>query len=132
MKRLEFICDGCDYVDHVALETVNGSDYMLKGWVTHRIVAHENGTQTYEIIADLCPNCSENLRRAINPANWPRMRSTLNEPYRNEVPKRHAGSMEQGLGSDELASRRSDHSVNSSTGASSVLRETRNVRLQSR
>jgi hypothetical protein len=33
----------------------------------------ENGMSAYEISADLCPECTEKFRHAVNPANWPNM-----------------------------------------------------------
>jgi hypothetical protein len=79
MKRFEFRCDGCDTVEHVNLSSVQNIDFMLDGWVTHRIVAFENGEEAHDILSDLCPICSENLRRALNPANWPRMKATARD-----------------------------------------------------
>ena len=73
MKRLEFTCDGCDLIKHITLPPGGNADFALQGWVAHRLVAHENGSQAHEIFADLCPQCSEKMRHAINPANWPRM-----------------------------------------------------------
>lgn len=75
MKRIEFTCDGCDSVEFIDCASLSSLDVMLDGWVTHRILAHENGAAAYEILSDLCPKCSENLRRAINPANWPRIKA---------------------------------------------------------
>jgi len=76
MKRVEFVCDGCDSTESMTLPAARDIDFVLDGWVTHRIVAYENGSQAYEVSPDLCPKCSENLRRAINPANWPRMKAS--------------------------------------------------------
>jgi hypothetical protein len=33
----------------------------------------ENGVRAYDISVDLCPECTEKFRHAINPANWPKM-----------------------------------------------------------
>jgi hypothetical protein len=130
MKRLEFICDGCDFVDHIGVENVQNLEYMLKGWVTHRIIAHENGSQAYEILADLCPNCSENLRRAINPANWPRLRSSRSDSYGGEIPQRRDAN-EEGRHAPELVpAKRADYSSAAPVG-NSLLRE-RNPRIQAR
>lgn len=61
-------------------DTIN---FLMEGWLTHRIVTHENRSEAYEITADLCPICLENLRRAINPANGPRNKAASNEPRQN-------------------------------------------------
>jgi len=61
------------------LASVHNIDFMMEGWVTHRIVAYENGVEAYEVLADLCPKCSENLRQAVNPTNWPRMKAPSRE-----------------------------------------------------
>ena len=73
MKRLEFICDGCDLVEHVALPSENITDMTLPGWSAFQVVVRENNSQPDEIYSDLCPSCSNKMRLAINPANWPRM-----------------------------------------------------------
>jgi hypothetical protein len=77
MKRLEFTCDGCDLVEHVALPSDNRIDVTLSGWTTYHVVARENNSEPDEILSDLCPSCSAKMRLAINPANWPRMDSTV-------------------------------------------------------
>jgi hypothetical protein len=79
MRRLEFICDGCSLTKHVELPSGAKPNFMLEGWVAHQVVAHENGESAYEISADLCPECTEKFRHAINPANWPRMDATVRQ-----------------------------------------------------
>ena len=79
MKRLEFTCDGCDLVKHVLLPPNSKADFLLEGWVAHRLISEENGSVAYEISADLCPGCSDKLRHAINPANWPRMDAAVRQ-----------------------------------------------------
>jgi len=79
MKRIEYVCDGCDLVMHAEFPTDGGTDSMLDGWILHRIVRHENGRVVGEVVADLCPSCSDKLRHAINPANWPRMDATVRQ-----------------------------------------------------
>ncbi len=77
MKRIEFTCDGCDLVERVALPADGNANFMFEGWTAHRVIAEENGSATYDISADLCPRCSEKIRHAINPANWPRSETTI-------------------------------------------------------
>jgi len=72
MKRLEFTCDGCDLIKHVEMPPSGDVDIMLHSWIAHHIIAQENDSPAYEVFADLCPGCSEKLRRAVDPANWPR------------------------------------------------------------
>jgi hypothetical protein len=71
MKRLEFACDGCDLVEHVALPAEGAANFMIEGWVAYHSVVRENDGEPYEISADLCPRCVVKMRHAINPANWP-------------------------------------------------------------
>lgn len=77
MRRLEFRCDGCDLEEHVVLSLSDKVEFFLEGWVAHHLITHENGVTTFENSADLCPDCAEKMRHAINPANWPRMDPTL-------------------------------------------------------
>lgn len=77
MRRLVFTCDGCDMNEQVILPASGGADGMFKGWIAHRLVAYENSSPTYDLYADLCPDCSNKLRHAINPARWPRMDALL-------------------------------------------------------
>jgi hypothetical protein len=79
MKRLEFPRDGCDVVMHAALPSGGKPDLALEGWVAHHVVMQENGSTTYQNSADLCPDCAEKMRHAVNPANWPRMSPTLRQ-----------------------------------------------------
>ena len=79
MKRLEFTCDGCDLVKHCEVAPSGNTDFMLEGWVAHHIVSHENVSPAYDVVADLCPSCTEKLRLAINPANWPRTDPTVSQ-----------------------------------------------------
>lgn len=75
MKRLEVTCNGCDHVEHVNLPVSDQIDLMFDGWISHRAVVYENGLDSYEIAADLCPECANKMRHAINPANWPRIKA---------------------------------------------------------
>jgi hypothetical protein len=77
MRRLEFTCDGCNFVKHADLPNGVNPDFMIEGWIAHRLVAHENGVSAYEISADLCPECTEKFRHAVNPANWPKMDASV-------------------------------------------------------
>jgi hypothetical protein len=77
MRRLVFTCDGCDLNEHVILPPGGDPDNMFKGWISHRLVAYENGASTDNISADLCPDCSNKLRHAINPTKWPRMDAVM-------------------------------------------------------
>jgi hypothetical protein len=58
---------------HADLPNGVNPDFMLEGWVAHHLDAHENGESAYSISADLCPDCTEKFRHAVNPANWPKM-----------------------------------------------------------
>jgi hypothetical protein len=79
MRRLEFTCDGCNFARQVDLPSSGKRDLMPEGWVAHHLVAHENGLQAYEILADLCPECSNKFRHAVNPANWPKLDATVRQ-----------------------------------------------------
>jgi len=85
MKRLEFTCDGCDLVEHAVAPAGSITDFTLKGWVAHHVVLQENGSVIFENSADLCPSCAEKMRHAINPANWPRMDSTVRQYGKKSV-----------------------------------------------
>jgi hypothetical protein len=90
MKRLECTCDGCGRVEFYALpEFVEISELReipTIGWVYHRIIAIENNSAPVEVKAELCPRCTENLRRALNPVAWPKLRSTAVESRVEEFP----------------------------------------------
>jgi len=76
MRKLQFVCDGCDLVDY-ADKLPSNMDFMLEGWVAHHLSLRENDSPTNEIMADLCPSCSEKLRNAMDPRNWPRVDATV-------------------------------------------------------
>ena len=84
MRRLEFICDGCDLVEHVALPSDNKTDMTLPGWTTFQVVVRERNSEPDEISSDLCPGCSAKMRVAINPANWPRTEPPVRRPVAHE------------------------------------------------
>jgi hypothetical protein len=79
MKRIEFTCDGCDLVMHADLPSDGRIETVVDGWVAHRVTCHENGVAVREISADLCPGCTEKLRHAINPVNWPRQSASVRQ-----------------------------------------------------
>jgi hypothetical protein len=79
MRRLEFTCDGCNFVKQFDLPSEGKGDFIPDGWVAHHLVAHENGVRAYEIVADLCPECSNKFRHAVNPANWPKMDAAVRQ-----------------------------------------------------
>lgn len=79
MRRVEFTCDGCHFVTHIDLKLYTDAAILPDGWVAHQIVVHENGANAYEISADLCPDCTSKLRHAINPANWPKLDSSVRQ-----------------------------------------------------
>jgi len=133
MKRIEFMCDGCDKIEYAKLDSVRTIDFMMEGWLTHRIVAHENGSEAYEITSDLCPVCSENLRRAINPANWPRMKAASNEPLQNPPRSQRFSSRSLDADIGESAPlKRTDSVFNPTSFSGQALGGFNNVKLQTR
>ena len=55
-----------------------GTEYFIfQGWTAYRAVVSENDSDPYEISAELCPKCVGKMRKAINPADWPRTRPAL-------------------------------------------------------
>lgn len=83
MRRLEFTCEGCDLVEEIVLPSGGGlADVAFNGWIAHRAVVYEGGSEAYEISADLCPKCVDKMRHAINPANWPRIKAAAKDHAR--------------------------------------------------
>ena len=60
VRRVEFTCDGCNFIDHFTLPAGGGgalAGLMLDGWIAHRAVRYGVDSEPYEISADLCPRC---------------------------------------------------------------------------
>jgi hypothetical protein len=86
MKRLQFICDGCDLTEYVTFPGKHQANFMFEGWVAFRVTAQENDAESYEISSDLCPRCAVKMRHAVNPANWSEaIRAAQNDQTRRAV-----------------------------------------------
>lgn len=74
MRRLEFTCDGCSRIQHVAMpdRAVLPRDGRIgiapEGWAAQPASIRENGAESHE--ADLCPECIEKMRRARQLLRW--------------------------------------------------------------
>jgi hypothetical protein len=86
MRRLEISCEGCGLTEEAIVPFGGELDFAFNGWVAHHVVVRENGTPTYEKVVDLCPDCAEKMRHAINPANWPKL-----DPEVRKFAKKSAG-----------------------------------------
>jgi hypothetical protein len=69
---------------HVELPLDGNANFLPEGWISHRLASEENGAIVSQITADLCSSCSEKLRHAINPANWPRLDPAIRQFAKKE------------------------------------------------